>query len=94
MTPRDFCYWLHGRLELVEVIKRHLAFVFTNVTAQAVPLVPLTPEDIERLLRPSAPSEPWQPSPLRWDIICDSSASPLPACNCSGGCKAWGCTNL
>ena len=42
MNERDFCYWLHGLFELGDpevlnkkqtgLIKRHLEFVFDNVT--------------------------------------------------------------
>ena len=47
MTPRDFCYWLQGHLEIGEVneldaaqiamIKKHLALVFINVTGTTAP---------------------------------------------------------
>lgn len=43
MTPENFCYWLSGVLETqeeagmsarnIEVIRRHLALVMTNITA-------------------------------------------------------------
>lgn len=42
MTPKEFCYWLWGHFEIsksksmsvaqVQMVKRHLALVFTNVT--------------------------------------------------------------
>lgn len=42
MNAQEFCYWLQGHLEIseaksldpkqVEIIKKHLALVFTNVT--------------------------------------------------------------
>lgn len=42
MTPQDFCYWLQGVFEVadpavldhkqVEIVKKHLALVFANVT--------------------------------------------------------------
>ncbi len=44
MTPREFCYWLQGHIEIgepkalteeqVKMIKRHLDLVFTNVSAE------------------------------------------------------------
>lgn len=44
MTPQEFCYWLQGYLELsespslssrqTEMVKRHLALVFTDVTTE------------------------------------------------------------
>lgn len=42
MTEREFCYWLQGFMEMadpkglseqqIQMIKQHLALVFTNVT--------------------------------------------------------------
>jgi hypothetical protein len=58
MSPQDFCYWLQGFMEVsdpksidekqLEVIKKHLALVFTNVTRDKA--------DLQKLLeRPYTP---------------------------------------
>lgn len=55
MTPTEFAYWLQGLFELgrptsldarqTEMIKAHLALVFTNVTAQ--PVKPLESNEVD-----------------------------------------------
>lgn len=81
MTPRDFVYWLQGFLELsgstaltvkqVNMIKKHMALVLTNVTdepsTEDAGTKPLTAQEelAEELRRQAADSEcaPFGPGP-------------------------------
>lgn len=53
MTPEQFCYWLHGQMELkggetqlsqkqIQMIADHLKTVFTKVTPEYVTFTPTT----------------------------------------------------
>lgn len=61
MTEREFCYWLQGLFEVgkpealnaeqTEMIRKHLALVFTNVTAKPslAPNLYATPDHLGRI---------------------------------------------
>ncbi len=71
MTPRDFVYWMQGLIEIgqpenlnkeqIEMIKRHLNLVLTNVTDEIKPNLTPAPFRSPSLLHidPAAEHNTW-----------------------------------
>mgnify|MGYP001589930519 FL=1 len=80
MTPENFVFWMQGLMELgdpkqlnekqTEMIKQHLALVFTNVTANSKSMKQFAPIPKRKDLTSSPPTDDNE------KVLCDNKSLP------------------